>query len=67
MTHKYIVNRDDFIDLRVALDALIHRLENELKNDHFNVKTYTRKHLEELIELEKRTHYQNMETTNINL
>ena len=65
--HKYIVNRDDFIDLRVALDALINRIQNEIKDDHHNVLTYTRKHLEELIELEKRTHYQNMETTNINL
>ena len=63
MTHKYIVNRDDFIDLRVALDALILRMQNDIKDDHHNTMIYTRKHLEELIELEKRTHYQNVETT----
>lgn len=63
MERKYIVNRDDFIDLRVALDALIHRIQNEIENDHHNVMTYSKKYLEELIELEKKTHYANVETT----
>jgi len=60
--HKYIVEADDFIDLRVALDGLIHRLQDQIREDTNNQLYYARKNLRELIELRDKTNYANMRT-----
>lgn len=60
--HKYIVEADDFIDLRVALDGLIRRLEDEIRDDVNNQMHQRRRNLKQLIELERKTKYGNMRT-----
>jgi len=60
--HKYIVEADDFIDLRVALDCLIRRLEDEIRDDVNNEMHQRRRNLKQLIELERKTKYGNMRT-----
>lgn len=55
MKYKYVVEPNDLIDLRVALDILIHKLQNKKDN------LLTKRDLEDLIELEKRTNYRNLQ------
>jgi len=60
--HKYIVEADDFINLRVALDSLISRVEDEIRDDVNNQMHQRRRNLKQLIELERKTNYRNMRT-----
>jgi len=48
--------------LRVALDSLISRVEDEIRDDVNNQMHQRRRNLKQLIELERKTNYRNMRT-----